>query len=61
VSGAASDWCQRWAARRHSWRHRSEGGFDASRYDVALLAESEARTFVEANHYSGCRSQELEA
>ncbi|TMC03164.1 MAG: hypothetical protein E6J41_28410 [Chloroflexi bacterium] len=49
---AASDFCLRWHARRHSWRHRSEGGFDARRYDVAPLAESAARTFVEINHYA---------
>jgi hypothetical protein len=48
----ASDLCQRWRARRHSWRHRSEGGFDASRYDVAPLAEADARTFVATNHYA---------
>jgi len=52
VSFAASDFCQRWAGRKHSWRHRSEGGFDASGYDVAPLAESDARTFVEVNHYA---------
>ncbi len=50
--GAASDLCQRWRDRRHSRRHRSEGGFDARRYDVAPLAESEARTFIRLNHYA---------
>ncbi len=50
---AASDFCQRWGGRKHTWRHRSEGGFDASRYDVAPVAESDARTFVEINHYAG--------
>ncbi len=53
ADAAASDLCQRWRQRRHSWRHRSEGGFDADRYDVAPLAEAEARTFVEVNHYAG--------
>jgi len=53
MSHAASDWCQRWVVRHHSWRHRSEGGFDAARYDVAPLAEAAARTFVEVNHYAG--------
>jgi hypothetical protein len=48
----ASAFCQRWRARRHSWRHRSEGGFDARRYDVVPLAEADARTFVATNHYS---------
>jgi hypothetical protein len=52
VSLPASDFCQRWSGRRHSWRHRSEGGFDARRYDVGPLIEAHARAFVEANHYS---------
>jgi hypothetical protein len=38
---------------RHSWRHRSEGGFDARRYDVAALPEADAKAFVAAIHYSG--------
>jgi len=53
LAGPASDWCQRWSGRRHTWRHRSEGGFDPRRYDVGPLAESDARPFVETNHYSG--------
>jgi len=52
VLNPASDFCQRWRQRRHSWRHRSEGGFDGGRYEVAPLAETEARTFVELNHYA---------
>jgi hypothetical protein len=53
VAIPASDLCQRWrSGGRHSWRHRSEGGFDARRYDVAPLAEADARTFVAANDYS---------
>jgi hypothetical protein len=43
----------RWRGRRHSWRHRSEGGFDAHRYDVAVLPEADAKAFVTANHYAG--------
>jgi hypothetical protein len=51
--GDVSALCQRWRpGGRHSWRHRSEGGFDARRYDVAPLAEADARTFVATNHYS---------
>ena len=42
----ASDYCQRWRARRHSWRHRSEGGFDARRYDVAARSEADAKAFI---------------
>lgn len=49
----ASDWCQRWRDGRHHWRHRTEGGFDSRRYEVAALGERTARAFVEANHYSG--------
>src|SRR6266508_4465058 len=52
VTLPASDWCQRWESRQHSWRHRSEGGFDAARYDVAPLIEADARTFIQMNHYS---------
>jgi hypothetical protein len=52
-SDPASDLCQRWrSGGRHSWRRRSEGGFDARRYNVVPLAEADARTFVEVNHYS---------
>ncbi|WP_331738676.1 hypothetical protein [Embleya sp. NBC_00896] len=49
----ASDWCQRWRARRHAWRHLSEGGFDARRYVVEDLAEKPAKSFVLEHHYSG--------
>lgn len=46
---------QRWRHRRHSWRSVSEGGFDKTRYDVALLAgDAAAKTFVETHHYSRC-------
>lgn len=49
----ASDYCQRWQDRKHSFRHVSEGGFDQSRYDVAAVGEAAAKAFVEQNHYSG--------
>ncbi|MGW6145873.1 hypothetical protein ACWFR4_49090, partial [Streptomyces sp. NPDC055140] len=49
----ASDWCQRWRNRRHSWRHLSEGGFDARRYAVEMLPEKAAKNFVVGHHYSG--------
>lgn len=45
--------CQRWRDRRHSWRHRSEGGFDSRRYSVGPLAELDAKRFVVRHHYSG--------
>lgn len=46
------DWSQRWSGGRHSWRHRSDGGFDARRYDVEPIATPEAKEFVIAHHYS---------
>ncbi|MFI6658036.1 hypothetical protein ACIBL8_21235 [Streptomyces sp. NPDC050523] len=48
----ASDWCQRWQQRTPSWRHVSEGGFDARRYTVEPLPEEEAKAFVLQHHYS---------
>lgn len=53
MSSPASDWCQRWNTGQHSWRHRSEGGFDASRYDAAAIDENMAKGFVVGHHYSG--------
>lgn len=44
--------CQRWMDGRHSWRHRSEGGFDRSRYEVAALPDADAKAFVLRHHYS---------
>ena len=49
----ASDFCQRWTDRTHSWRHTSEGGFDPARYDVAPIPEAMARDYVNRHHYSG--------
>jgi len=46
-------WCLRWRDRRHSWRHRSDGGFDPDRYRVAPIEEATAKAFVTAHHYSG--------
>lgn len=49
----ASDWCQRWNGRRHSWRHRSDGGFDQGRYEISgQLSGADAKAFVCTNHYS---------
>jgi hypothetical protein len=54
ITDPASDYCQRWRDHEHSWRHRSEGGFDASRYHVDLVwGDSEAKPFVVQHHYSG--------
>jgi hypothetical protein len=49
----ASDYCQRWSDRSHSWTHRSAGGFDPARYDVAELDEVTAKAYVVRHHYSG--------
>jgi hypothetical protein len=46
-------YCQRWRGHAQSWRHTSEGGFDARRFDVEAIADdTTARRFVEAHHYS---------
>lgn len=49
----ASDWCQRWRDGRPQWRHRSEGGFDARRYEAAPIDDRTAKAYVERNHYAG--------
>jgi len=49
----ASTACQRWTLGRHSWRHLSEGGFDARRFTVDEIPEAVARAFVHQHHYSG--------
>lgn len=44
--------CQRWRARRESYRPAGEP-IDTHRYEVAeLLQDTPARTFVEAHHYA---------
>jgi hypothetical protein len=48
--------CQRWEARTPSWRHASDGGFNACRYDVVALDWNAALSFVVAHHYSGAFS-----
>ena len=48
----ASDWCQRWRDGRSHWRHRSEGGFDASHYRVGPIDDRTAKAYVERNHYA---------
>lgn len=48
----SSAWCQRWRDGTHSWRHVRDGGFDASRYEVAPLDESSAKSYVVRHHYS---------
>jgi hypothetical protein len=48
----ASDWCQRWRDGGPRWRHRSEGGFDATQYEVGPIADRTAKAYVECHHYS---------
>jgi hypothetical protein len=42
-----ADWCLRWRDRRSSWRHRSDGGFDAAAYEVAPVDDAVAKAYVE--------------
>lgn len=50
----ASQWCQRWEAGRHRWRHAShDRPLRPELYTVAPLAEPAARAYIVANHYSG--------
>lgn len=49
----ASDFCQRWNNRQHTWRHRSDGGFDRDSYAVETLDEPTAKEYVTTHHYSG--------
>jgi len=44
---------QRWRNRRHTWRRKRDGGFDADLYEVVPLSEAIARSFVERHHYAG--------
>ena len=48
----ASDTCQRWTNRQHSWVRRSAGGFNPDRYTVQPITEAMAKTFVIQTHYS---------
>jgi len=36
-----------------SWSHRSQRGFDATRYSVRRLDERTAKAYVVQHHYSG--------
>ncbi len=44
---------QRWRLRVPTWRPVSEGGFDASRYEVREIPYLVARDFVVTHHYIG--------
>jgi len=51
---AGSAWCQRWGPdRKASWRHRRDGGFDASRYAVEEIPDPDAKAWICGHHYSG--------
>ena len=52
IADLSTGWCQRWNERQHSWRHRSEGGFDAARYEVLPVTTPVAKAYVERHHYS---------
>lgn len=49
----ASSNCQRWTDRLHSWRHTSEGGFNALAFDVAEIPQAAMIAFCEQHHYAG--------
>jgi len=49
----ASNIGQRWWHGRHSWARRSNGGFDADRYEVHPITDPTAKSYVEQMHYSG--------
>lgn len=48
----ASEFCQRWTDRRHSWRHTSDGGFDPARYTVEPIDQLTAKGYIVRHHYS---------
>jgi hypothetical protein len=48
----ASDYCLRWRAGAHTWRHRRDGGFDSARYSIRPIPEPVAKDFIVAHHYS---------
>jgi hypothetical protein len=53
-SPAGSTCSMRWGpGRAQTWRHRGDGGFDGSCYEVTELAEVPARAFVTTRHYEG--------
>lgn len=49
-----SPYTQRWRDGQHSWRHKSEGGFDSAKYEIALIdRDNPVKDFVLQHHYSG--------
>lgn len=55
-----SPYTQRWRNGQHSWRHKSEGGFDSTRFEVALIdKDTPAKDFVLQHHYSRSYSSAL--
>jgi hypothetical protein len=51
IASPASAYCQRWGSGRHSFRHPSEGGFDARRFTVVPMAKPDAERFACTHHY----------
>jgi hypothetical protein len=52
LPGLVGPWCQRWNHQRDSWRLSGADVFEPRRYEVARVAETEAKNFVIAHHYS---------
>jgi hypothetical protein len=48
----SSEWAQRWTGGQHTWRHRSDGGFDPDHYSVRPIDEVAAKAWVLEHHYS---------
>ncbi|MFI1189678.1 ATP-binding cassette domain-containing protein [Streptomyces californicus] len=50
-SGDCRGFTQRWRYGTPTWRHVSEGGFRADRYEVVKIGEADAKAFVHRHHY----------
>lgn len=50
-TGDSRGFTQRWRYGTPTWRHVSEGGFRADRYEVTEIDEADAKAFVQRHHY----------
>ncbi|MCX4682271.1 hypothetical protein OG413_44630 [Streptomyces sp. NBC_01433] len=50
-TGDSRGFTQRWRYGTPTWRHVSEGGFRADRYEVTGINEADAKAFVQRHHY----------
>lgn len=50
-AGDCRGFTQRWRYGTPTWRHVSEGGFRADRYEVMDIDEADAKAFVQRHHY----------